>query len=165
MTTDPDNKISLAEAEEDLKATIAKETLPRQDVIATPADASLISGPAKAAVDAGTGTRYGFTRIHAAGGIGRIWLARDRHLDRDVAIKELLPENVGHAKTVARFLREARLTGQLEHPGIVPVYELATRAGTHFYAMRFVRGRTLSAAVQSYHAKRVDGRDDPLEFI
>jgi PAS domain S-box-containing protein len=165
MTTDPDNKISLAEAEEDLKATIAKETLPRQDVIATPADASLISGPAKAAVDAGTGTRYGFTRIHAAGGIGRIWLARDRHLDRDVAIKELLPENVGHAKTVARFLREARLTGQLEHPGIVPVYELSTRAGTHFYAMRFVRGRTLGAAVESYHKKRIDGQDDPLEFI
>ena len=141
MTPDPDNKISLAEADEDLKATLARETILRQDVIATPTDESLISEPAMAAVDADAETRYGFTRIHAAGGIGRIWLARDRHLDRDVAIKELLPENVGHAKTVARFLREARLTGQLEHPGIVPVYELGTRADTPFYAMRFVRRR------------------------
>jgi serine/threonine-protein kinase len=165
MTPDPDNKISLAEADEDLKATLARETILRQDVIATPTDESLISEPAMAAVDADAETRYGFTRIHAAGGIGRIWLARDRHLDRDVAIKELLPENVGHAKTVARFLREARLTGQLEHPGIVPVYELSTRGGMHFYAMRFVRGRTLSAAAESYHKKRIDGQDDPLEFI
>jgi serine/threonine-protein kinase len=115
--------------------------------------------------DAGTEARYGFTRIHATGGIGRIWLARDHQLDRDVAVKELLPENAGQVKTVARFLREARLTGQLEHPSIVPVYELASRTDTPFYAMRFVRGRTLSAAVRSYHLNRTDGRDVPLEFI
>jgi serine/threonine-protein kinase len=165
MTPNPDDKISLANAEENSRATIARETILRQDVADTPVDTSPVSGQTKGNVESGTGTRYGFTKIHAAGGIGRIWLARDRDLDRDVAIKELLPENAGHMKTVARFLREARLTGQLEHPGIVPVYELATRAGTHFYAMRFVRGRTLTAAVESYHTKRIDGRDDPLEFI
>jgi serine/threonine-protein kinase len=115
--------------------------------------------------EAGTASRYGFSSIHAAGGIGRIWLARDHQLNRDVAIKELLPENSGHVKAVARFLREARLTGQLEHPGIVPVYELAPQGDRPFYAMRFVRGRTLSAAIESYHAKRRKGRDDPLEFI
>ncbi len=146
-------------------ATLARETILRQDLADTPADTSPVSGQTKGSVELSAGTRYGFTKIHAAGGIGRIWLARDRDLDRDVAIKELLPENAGHMKTVARFLREARLTGQLEHPGIVPVYELATRAGTHFYAMRFVRGRTLTAAVESYHTNRIDGRDDPLKFI
>jgi len=165
MTPNPDDKISLASAEQNSRATLARETILRQDLADTPADASPVSGQTKGSVESSAGTRYGFTKVHAAGGIGRIWLARDRDLDRDVAIKELLPENAGHMKTVARFLREARLTGQLEHPGIVPVYELATRAGTHFYAMRFVRGRTLTAAVESYHTNRIDGRDDPLKFI
>src|SRR5262249_51666743 len=92
-------------------------------------------------------------------------LARDHQFHRDVAIKVLLPENAGDVKTVARFLREARLTGQLEHPGIVPVYELASRERTPFYAMRFVRGRTLGDAAHSYHVKRLKGREDALEFI
>jgi serine/threonine-protein kinase len=108
--------------------------------------------------------RYTFTSIHAAGGIGRIWLARDKQLDRDVAIKELLPENAGDVTTVARFMREARLTGQLEHPSIVPVYELASREDAYFYAMKFVHGRTLTAAARSYHVKRKEGQPDPLEF-
>jgi len=162
---DPDNKMALANSEEDAKATLPAETILRE-MAPTPADISSIAAPSKVPlVDITAGKRYGFTKIHAAGGIGRVWLARDHDLDRDVAVKELLPENTGHAKTVARFLREARLTGQLEHPGIVPVYELATRGGNHFYAMRFVRGRTLSEAVQSYHANRIDGQEDPLEFI
>src|SRR5262249_19300953 len=71
------------------------------------------------------------------------------------------------ARITARFLREARLTGQLEHPGVVPVYELASRSDTQqpFYAMRFVRGRTLSAAIDAYHARRKEGRSEPLEFL
>jgi len=166
MTPDSNDKTSLANSEERPKGSWVGETILREEMGATPAATSLNSLQSQLRLfDSGTGTRYAFTRIHAAGGIGRIWLARDRQLDRDVAIKELLPENAGQVKTVARFLREARLTGQLEHPGIVPVYELATRAGTHFYAMRFVRGRTLSTAVQAFHIKRVNGREDPLEFI
>jgi PAS domain S-box-containing protein len=144
---------------------LAETTMFRQEN-ATPADASSASPQRmQRPGDAGPEARYDFTRVHATGGIGRIWLARDRQLDREVAVKELLPENAGRAKTVARFLREARLTGQLEHPGIVPVYELATRADAPFYAMRLVRGRTLSAAARSYHVKRAEGREDPLEFI
>jgi PAS domain S-box-containing protein len=117
--------------------------------------------------DAGLETRYSFTRLHATGGIGRVWLARDRQLDREVAIKELFPENAGNAKIAARFIREAQLTGQLEHPGVVPVYELDRGAGTDqpFYAMKFVRGRTLTSAVDAYHSKRAQGGADPLEFV
>jgi serine/threonine-protein kinase len=112
-------------------------------------------------------SRYTFISVHASGGIGQVWLARDRHLDREVAIKELLPENVGDTTTTARFVREARLTGQLEHPGIVPVYELITgpASGRTFYSMRFVRGRTLSDGAKAYHAKRAEGRADPLDFV
>ncbi len=87
------------------------------------------------------------------GGIGRVYIAADRHLGREVAIKELLidralserPDALG---VLARFLREARITGKLEHPNIVPVHELGRRAdGSLYYSMRVVRGRTLSQAL------------------
>jgi WD40 repeat protein/serine/threonine protein kinase len=88
------------------------------------------------------------------GAIGRVFVAEDQHLGRRVAIKELL-EGVSEAgddslalQSISRFLREARVTGALEHPGIVPVYELGRRAdGTLYYTMRVVRGRTLSQAI------------------
>jgi PAS domain S-box-containing protein len=147
------------------KAGVGEATILQQRVPTATPDAAQVSSELIRSVDASTEMRYRFAKIHASGGIGRIWLARDQQLDRDVAIKELLPENAGRGKTVARFLREARLTGQLEHPGIVPVYELASQSDAPFYAMRFVRGRTLSAAVHSYHVNRIDGREDPLELV
>src|SRR5262249_52658322 len=60
----------------------------------------------------------------------------------------------------------ARVTGQLEHPGIVPVYELAKRPENQqpFYTMRFVQGRTLSAAAASFHEQRSAGRAGLLEL-
>jgi hypothetical protein len=92
------------------------------------------------------------------GAIGRVVRYLDVHLGREVAIKELLgdEERVGGSRPSAasrsaavRFLREARVTGQLEHPAIVPVYELGQRAdGTLYYVMREVRGRTLGAALR-----------------
>ncbi len=94
------------------------------------------------------------------GGIGRVLLALDGHLGREVAVKELLPEHAlpagsgegtapgGPTRATLRLLREARVTGQLEHPSIVPVYELGRRAdGGLYYTMRVVRGRTLGAAL------------------
>jgi len=78
---------------------------------------------------------------------------------RDIAIKELLSSvteaaSVGGARpglstdVNARFLREARVTGQLEHPSVMPVYEIGRRSdGTLYYAMRLVRGRSLAAAI------------------
>jgi len=87
------------------------------------------------------------------GGIGRVVVVHDRYIGRDVAMKELLSEhttnpNVATTRIVAleqRFLREARLTGQLEHPAIVPVFELGRRLnGGLYYTMQRVRGRTLA---------------------
>jgi PAS domain S-box-containing protein len=113
------------------------------------------------------GARYTLTSVHASGGLGRVWRARDSQLDREVAVKELLPERASNSKNAARFIREARLTGQLEHPGIVPVYELTFRTDTNepIYTMRLVRGRTLSGAIDAYHAKRATGKAEPLEFV
>lgn len=86
------------------------------------------------------------------GGIGRVLAVYDRHLGRRVAIKELLPSSEAGEiaeSDLIRFLREARVTGQLEHPNIVPVYELGQRSdGTLFYSMKIVRGRTLRQALK-----------------
>jgi serine/threonine-protein kinase len=118
--------------------------------------------------------RYTLSRLHATGGIGRVWLARDASLGRDVALKELRPERAGSRDVWARFLEEAQVTGQLEHPGIVPIYEVGRRPEDRqpFYTMRFVRGRTLGEAIHSYHQKRarkeagsLDGRDLLSAFV
>ena len=76
-----------------------------------------------------TDDRYARQRLHARGGFGQVWEARDSQLARSVALKELRPEHEGAAAARARFLEEARITGQLEHPGIVPVYELIEDSG------------------------------------
>jgi serine/threonine-protein kinase len=111
--------------------------------------------------------RYGLVRLHATGGIGRVWLARDHALERDVALKELRPEQAHSPALAARFLQEARVTGQLEHPGVVPVYELVQPAAGRqpFYAMRFVRGRTLSEAARAHRRKQAAGQADPVELL
>jgi WD40 repeat protein/serine/threonine protein kinase len=102
--------------------------------------------------------RYHLERELARGGIGRIIIAFDRHIGRAVAMKELLDEGgpspvsgAGFAgpprqtpKNMARFLREARITGRLNHPAIVPVYEIARHAdGSLFYTMRLIEGKDM----------------------
>jgi serine/threonine-protein kinase len=85
------------------------------------------------------------------GGIGRVFLATEKNLEREVAIKELLPpkEEKQKKRKLARFLREARISGKLEHPGIVPVYELGFKPdGTPFYVMKYVKGDTLDKIIK-----------------
>jgi serine/threonine-protein kinase len=110
--------------------------------------------------------RYTLSRLHATGGIGRVWLARDASLGRDVALKELRPERAGQPALWTRFLREAQVTGQLEHPGIVPVYDVGRRPDDQapFYTMRFVRGRTLAEAARHFHERRGRGEASRLEL-
>jgi serine/threonine protein kinase len=100
--------------------------------------------------------RYSLTHLHAKGGMGRVWLARDTSLDRQIALKELRPDQANNSTVYSRFLYEAKITAQLEHPGIVPVYEVGD-GKVPYYTMRFVQGRTLSQAIRSYHKKRAAG--------
>jgi serine/threonine-protein kinase len=111
-------------------------------------------------------SRYNLTRLHAEGGLGKVWLAHDTDLNREVALKELKPEQAAHPDAWRRFLREAQVTGQLEHPNIVPVYELARRPEDDqpFYTMRFVRGQTLRQAIAADHERRAQGQADPLQW-
>jgi len=93
------------------------------------------------------------------GGIGRVLVVQDLHLGREIAVKELVGSAYASVSSpidspsrlsatvdsIVRFLREARVTGQLEHPNIVPVYELGRRSdGTLYYTMKLVRGKTLA---------------------
>jgi serine/threonine protein kinase/WD40 repeat protein len=104
--------------------------------------------------------RYSHISEYARGGMGRVLLVHDAHLGRDIALKELLIPHDRESPSPAispmresgaaleRFLQEARITGQLEHPSIVPVYELGRRDnGTLYYTMRLVRGDTMSVAL------------------
>lgn len=92
--------------------------------------------------------RYRLLDLLGEGGIGVVRCALDRHIGRDVAIKELRTDRARSRRREVRFVDEARITGQLEHPGIIPVYELGRRAdGTIYYTMRRVRGDTLANAL------------------
>src|SRR5262249_25639975 len=64
--------------------------------------------------------RYTLTRLYAEGGLGKIWVAHDADLNRDVALKEIKATTNARPESWRRFLKEAQITGQLEHPNIVP---------------------------------------------
>jgi len=65
--------------------------------------------------------RYTLSHLYAKGGMGQVWLAHDAALGREIALKELRTDQVCNSDVCSRFLTEARVSAQLEHPGIVPV--------------------------------------------
>src|SRR5688572_20509375 len=78
------------------------------------------------------------------GGMGEVRAYQDRRIGREIAIKRLHPERSDEAKSRKRFLREARIQGTLEHPSVVPVYDLGEEPdGTIFFTMKRIRGDTL----------------------
>ncbi len=80
------------------------------------------------------------------GGRGEVYWVSDPELNRPLAVKVLRPELRGQANAVQRFLEEAQVTGQLQHPGIVPVHAAGTLPdGRPYFAMKLVQGRTLAA--------------------
>ena len=110
------------------------------------------------------GSRFTMIRQLGQGGLGNVWLARDEKLNRNVAIKEMNNHALQSPKAWQRFDREAEITGHLEHPNVVPLYQYGTdlKSGEPFYAMRFVGKRTLADAVEEYHDRCQAGNCDPL---
>ena len=107
-----------------------------------------------------SGTRYRVLRPHAKGGLGEVFVAFDVELQREVALKEIQGHHADRAGSRARFLLEAKVTGRLEHPGVVPVYGLGTYAdGRPFYAMRFIKGDSLHDALQRFHLQYAGKKD------
>ena len=89
------------------------------------------------------GDRYEIQRLLGRGGMGAVFLAQDKALDRPVAIKVLPPELSHDANFVGRFEREARTAAKLDHPGIIPIYAVEAAADLHFFVMKYVTGRSL----------------------
>ena len=82
----------------------------------------------------------------ARGGMGMVLRAHDADLGRDVAIKVLHPELARQSESVQRFVEEAQIGGQLQHPGVVPVYELGLTSDERpYFTMKLVKGRTFAA--------------------
>ncbi len=106
--------------------------------------------------------RYQILGQIARGGMGAVLKGRDRELGRDVAIKVLLDQHRDRPEFVRRFVDEAQIGGQLQHPGIVPVYELGQFGDLlPYFAMKLVEGSTLAALL----AAREDPAADHLRFL
>jgi serine/threonine-protein kinase len=93
--------------------------------------------------------RYELGELLGQGGMGFIRACRDRRIGREVALKMARPEHASKAEVLTRFVREACVQGQLEHPAIVPVYDLGRDPdGNVYFTMKRVRGATFEKIVQ-----------------
>ncbi|MFO0807669.1 MAG: serine/threonine-protein kinase [Gemmataceae bacterium] len=109
-----------------------------------------------------TGVRYRILKPHARGGLGEVFVAEDMELRRSVALKEIQGRFADDADSRDRFVREAEVTGGLEHPGIVPVYGLGVHPdGRPYYAMRFIQGDTLHDAIRRFQVPAIGACERP----
>ena len=109
--------------------------------------------------------RYKVLRLHQKGGLGRVSIALDEELNREIALKEILASHADDIENRSRFIWEAEITGALEHPGVVPVYSLGKFAdGRPYYAMRFIRGMNLQMALEDFHKAKGDSAAQQLQF-
>jgi hypothetical protein len=108
-----------------------------------------------AAVDA----RYAVKNMLGQGGMGEVYLCADEWIGRDVAMKIAHGAQADRPHLRARFVREALVQGQLEHPSVVPVYDLGTRPdGSTYFTMKRVRGLTLAEIIAGWRREDSDMR-------
>jgi eukaryotic-like serine/threonine-protein kinase len=136
----------------DIKAGIA-QLIAMQRTVRTEAPTLAPASDSVGSLPQTSNDRFELLGPHARGGLGEVYLAHDRELNREVAVKRLQERHAGSADSRIRFLVEGEITGRLEHPGIVPVYGMGmSDDGRPYYAMRFIRGRTLREAIARLHA-------------
>jgi eukaryotic-like serine/threonine-protein kinase len=108
------------------------------------------------------GGRYQLHGEIARGGMGAVLKGRDTDLGREVAVKVLLETHQGKTELLQRFVEEAQIGGQLQHPGIVPVYDLGQLPDRRpYFTMKLVKGRTLAAELR----ERADPAQDRPRFL
>jgi serine/threonine protein kinase len=107
----------------------------------------------------GPGGRYRVEGTIAEGGVGAVYEGRDTELDRPVAIKVLKRRHARSEAMVGRFLEEARIEGQLQHPGVVPVHEVGQLSDRRpFFTMKLVEGKTLAWLLENRDSPASDRR-------
>ncbi len=119
-----------------------------------PAVATAASSPQTVPTNIG---RYRVTRVLGQGGFGRIYLAHDPDLDRDVAIKVPIPSGAAQFLDVEAYLSEARILARLVHPNIVPVHDVGRTEDGRFYVVsKYMEGGDLSARLLSNRPTHVE---------
>jgi WD40 repeat protein/serine/threonine protein kinase len=107
-------------------------------------------------IQTGHSDRYNVGKVVAQGGMGAILRAKDLNCRRPVAMKVMLADKEATDDAVLRFIEEAQITAQLEHPNIVPLHELGVDAsGNVFYTMKMVKGTTLDDILVAIKKKKV----------
>ena len=99
--------------------------------------------PLRQALEAKLGGQYRILRLLGRGGMGAVYLARDLTLEREVAIKVVMPASDA-ANVYDRFRREAKTAAQLSHPNIVPLHAFGNVEGMPYFVMGYVRGESLA---------------------
>ncbi len=93
--------------------------------------------------------RYRLLEKVGEGGMGTVYVAHDLELDRQVAVKLLASNLVNDEEVVERFEREAKLTAKLDHPNIVPIYDVGRHEGRPFIVMKLLAGDTLAGLLRT----------------
>ena len=104
----------------------------------------------------GTIGQFHLLRSIGKGGMGEVFLAFDTLAGRRVALKRIRPDLVSSPQLKERFIREARITSQLIHPSIIPIYSVHIDGDTIYYTMPFVAGQTLKQVLAEYSEKDID---------
>ena len=105
--------------------------------------------------------RYELRARLGEGGMGEVYLCADHRIGRDIAMKVIRAERNSSPDARSRFVREARVQGQLEHPSIVPVYDLARdEDGVAYFTMRRVRGKTLEQVIDALRARDAEAEQE-----
>jgi len=124
------------------------------ETLLAPSDAHPRAVDPEATTTFDTEARYTTRRVLGAGGMGEVRLTTDAWIGRDVAMKVVKAGRGSTAETRGRFLREARVQGQLEHPSIVPVYDIGKSPdGEAFFTMKRIGGHTFEQIVDGLREK------------
>ena len=139
-----------------------QSTEPTRTFDEAPSQGPRAGGPELAQAETAATTPLELLEEIARGGMGAILRGYDAAIGRDVAVKVLLEDHRGRPEAARRFLEEARIAGRLQHPGVVPVYALGrTPDGRPYFAMKLIKGRTLTALL----AERPDPAADRTRFL
>jgi len=94
--------------------------------------------------------QYEIVSLLGAGGMGEVYLALDRRLDRHIALKILPADATQEPDRMDRFIREARAASAINHPNVATIYDIGESEGVHFIAMEYVQGRTLAETIHQH---------------